>query len=114
MKYGRDRGLLHYPVAMATIAQDLQTAPSGFSRILTWARLRVALAISLLPFFAMLHTWTTGPHTLLLRTTLLAFMGVLAFGVLERWPRRMPGWLARWVAQVVGVALVMPITMFFF
>jgi sensor histidine kinase YesM len=30
------------------------------------------------------------------------------FGVLERWPRRLPGWLARWALQVAGIAVVIP------
>ena len=30
------------------------------------------------------------------------------FGLFERWPARLPRWLARWVLQVVGVALVVP------
>ena len=101
---------------MATVADQLSVPPErpALLRIFAWARLRVALAISLLPFFMMIHTWTSGPHRLLLRTTLLALMGVLVFGILERWPRQLPAWLPRWVAQVVGVALVMPVTMFVF
>ena len=98
---------------MATVMEQLKPAPA-FARIFAWSRLRVALAVSILPFLAMTHTWTSGPHTLLLRTTLLALTGVLVFGILETWPRRLPSWLARWVAQIVGVALAMPVTMFAF
>jgi hypothetical protein len=115
MKYGRAGGLLDYPVDMAAIAQQHRNPePRALARIFAWSRLRVALGISLLPFLAMLHTWTTGPHRLLLRTTLLALVAVLVFGILERWPRTMPSWLARWVAQILGVAVAMPITMFVF
>jgi hypothetical protein len=99
---------------MATVAEQPKPEAAVAGRIFTWPRLRVALAVSIIPFLAMLHSWTTGPHTLILRTTMLAFMGVLAFGVLERWPRQLPGWLPRWVAQVAGVALVMPLTMLVF
>ena len=51
-----------------------------------------------------------GP--LLLRTGTLALAGVLVFSLFERWPPRLPGWLARWVLQVVGVGLAMPLAMF--
>ena len=37
---------------------------------------------------------------------------MLVFGLFEQWPKRMPRWLARWVLQVVGVALAMPVTTF--
>jgi hypothetical protein len=97
---------------MATVAADLEPGPPALLRILAWARLRVALAVSLLPFLMMLTIWTSNPFALLFRTTAGALMGVLAFGILERWPRRLPSWLPRWVAQVVGVALIMPVTMF--
>ena len=97
---------------MATVAADLQPEPPALLRIFAWARLRVALGVSLLPFLMMSTTWTSNPFILLGRTTVAALMGLLVFGVLERWPRQMPGWLPRWVAQVIGPALIMPITMF--
>lgn len=99
---------------MATVATQLPPQPPALLRIFAWARLRVALGVSLIPWLMVLASgWTSGPHSLLLRTTALALMGVLAFGVLERWPPRLPSWLSRWVAQLLGVALVMPLTMFF-
>jgi len=39
----------------------------------------------------------------------VALLAMLAFGVLEQWPRRTPKWLARWVLQVLAVALVVPV-----
>jgi len=40
---------------------------------------------------------------------LLGFMALLMFGLFEQWPKRLPAWLARWVLQVLGVALAMPL-----
>jgi LytS/YehU family sensor histidine kinase len=34
---------------------------------------------------------------------------MLLFGLFEQWPKRLPAWLARWVLQVMGVALAMPL-----
>ncbi len=35
---------------------------------------------------------------------------MLVFGLFERWPKRLPRWLARWALQVVGVGVAMPLT----
>ncbi len=48
-------------------------------------------------------------------TTRLLFIGtglLLAFGVLEVWPRKLPSWMARWALQVLGVAITAPIVAF--
>jgi hypothetical protein len=46
-------------------------------------------------------TWT--------RTITLGVLAMSAFGLFEQWPKRLPPWLARWVLQVIAVALVMPL-----
>lgn len=97
---------------MVTIAAGLE-APS-VRAMFAWPRLRVALAVSLIPFLLLVWQWTSGPHSLLIRTTALGLAGLAAFGVLERWPHRLPRWLARWVLQLLGVGLAMPLTMFLF
>ena len=40
---------------------------------------------------------------------ILGLVAMLLFGLLELWPKRLPPWLARWVLQVMGVALAMPL-----
>lgn len=42
----------------------------------------------------------------------MGVLGMLAFGIFEQWPRRLPAWLARWALQVLGVALIMPVGVF--
>jgi LytS/YehU family sensor histidine kinase len=37
----------------------------------------------------------------------------MAFGILERWPTRLPVWMARWVLQVIAVGAVVPFSAFF-
>jgi LytS/YehU family sensor histidine kinase len=39
-------------------------------------------------------------------------LAMLAFGVAEQWPRRMPSWLPRWLLQVVAVAVMIPVSVF--
>ncbi|MBB5523664.1 MULTISPECIES: sensor histidine kinase [Xanthomonas] len=49
---------------------------------------------------------------LILRVFLIGSVMLLTFGLFERWPKRLPSWLARWVLQVVGVgACVLPCTL---
>jgi len=53
--------------------------------------------------------WTASTPGLLLRTMLIAMAALLAFGVAERWPSRLPNWLARWALQVAAVAVTIPL-----
>jgi hypothetical protein len=79
-----------------------------------WQRLAVALGLSLAMTLVLeLHSpWTSGLSSLLFRTVTLGLIAVLVFGLFEQWPRRLPRWLARWVLQVVGVGVAMPLTTF--
>ena len=80
------------------------TTPAIFS----WPRLRVVLLASTilsllwLPIFQ--SSWFLPPT----RVLFVGLVQLLAFGILERWPRRLPSWMARWVLQVAAVAIVTP------
>lgn len=50
--------------------------------------------------------------SLLVRAVTLGFVAMLAFGLFEQWPKRLPSWLARWALQVIGVAIAMPLATF--
>jgi len=77
---------------------------------LPWRRLRTTLLVALPVYLFFLPLWLQHPLALLLRVGLPALAGLLAFGLAERWPRRLPRWLARWVLQVGAVALAIPLT----
>lgn len=70
--------------------------------------LLIANAIGFLLSFG----WTTSTLGLLLRVSLIALVALTVFTLLDYWPPKLPAWLARWVAQVVGVAVSLPITVF--
>lgn len=75
----------------------------------SWPRLRFA-AIASVPFTALLCITFESPlWSIFLRTAIVCLTGVTVFGVLEHWPRHLPAWCARWVLQVLGVALAMPL-----
>src|SRR5262249_47413558 len=77
--------------------------------ILGWRRVAFTLALSI-PIGLLLSRhweegWLVGP----IRTVPLGLMAMLAFGIFEHWPKRLPRWIARWALQVIGVAVIIPI-----
>ena len=75
-----------------------------------WQRLSVALGLALAIALLLRSQWTAGFAPLLRRTVTVALVALLVFTILERWPRRLPRWMGRWVLQVVGVGVAIPIT----
>lgn len=86
-----------------------QRAPSA---LLDPSRLAVVLGIALLWGLLLGTGWKPNPLSAVVRTVAIGLVALLAFGVLERWPRTPPRWLARWVLQVLGVAISVPVTTF--
>ena len=76
--------------------------------LLGWPRVRVAL-IAATVIGLILRLGSVMPTFVVVgRTMVVGFSAMLAFGFFERWPTRLPRWLARWVLQVIGVAAVVP------
>ena len=78
--------------------------------MLSWRRVKPPLITCLLVFLLMAPGWQVSYVVLLFRLLFIGLVALLAFGLLERLPRRLPSWLARWVLQVAGVAFVVPWT----
>lgn len=78
-----------------------------------WRRLRTVLVASLI--WSLLHGlhWQSPYSGLLLRTVSVGLVALLVFCLLERWPRHSRA-LPRWVLQVLGVALSIPLTLLAF
>lgn len=82
---------------------------AGLARLLAWRRLRFTL-LTAMPFGLMMGVGSATPTLIwLLRVEMVALLVMLAYGVFEQWPQRLPGWLARWVAQLLGVVIIVPI-----
>lgn len=98
---------LDYPSAMRTssVAPKLR----GLALLLGWRRVRFTLGASIAIGLLLGIGWHSGLASLLARTMLLGLFAQLVFGLFEQWPKRLPGWLARWALQVLGVAVVMPL-----
>lgn len=91
---------------MAALAQE----PSGFARIFGWRRVRTAFIACVVMSIIWLPGWTGQYSMLIGRLLFLATVQLLVFGIIERWPKRLPRWLARWVLQLLAVAFVAPFT----
>lgn len=84
--------------------------PRGLALVLGWKRLLFTLCFSVALGLMLVPGWTSGLPSLLLRTVTIGLVAMLTFGLFEQWPVRLPTWLARWVMQVFGVAVSIPLT----
>ncbi|MFA6985220.1 MAG: histidine kinase [Arenimonas sp.] len=82
--------------------------PKLFPRLFGWPRMRVVLIASLVLSLIFLPGWRSSWAVLFIRLAFLGTVQVLVFGLVERWPKKLPRWTARWVLQVVAVAVVVP------
>lgn len=80
----------------------------AFVASLTLGRVGVALGLAALAALLLAPIFITPMPVLLGRTLFVALLSLLAFAAAGQWPRRLPGWLARWFCQVVVVALAVP------
>jgi Histidine kinase len=84
--------------------------PRGLALMLGWRRLVVVLCGTSPIALLLSPGWRGGFPVVFARAAVIGFSALLAFGVLERWPTRLPRGIARWVLQVVAVALAVPIS----
>ena len=81
----------------------------GPTRVLAWSRVKLLLIIApLWGLFLSLNSTSTW-MTWQLRSLLVVFLAVLMYGLLERRPAQLPPWLARWVLQLLGVIVAVPV-----
>ncbi|MES3001539.1 MAG: histidine kinase [Pseudomonadota bacterium] len=90
--------------------RTVPATPPSLAPIFGWRRLAVALISMLLLVVFLRNGWTSGQVSLLIRAMIVVLCATATFGVLERWPRVLPSWLPRWVLQLGGVALAVPLT----
>jgi hypothetical protein len=81
----------------------------GLALALGWRRVLLTLGVSVL--FGVLNTLSNSTAAIIVvgRTVLVGLLAMLAFGLCEQWPARLPGWLPRWALQLVGVVAAAPI-----
>lgn len=93
-------------------ASILPARPRGLALAFNWRRIRFTLLFSLVLGSMIGLGWNSGWWSAVIRVIAIGFAAMLVFGLFEQWPGRLPRWLARWVLQVVAVAVSMPIATF--
>ena len=85
------------------------------TRLFAWRRFVVVLIVGALVGLVQSPAYETTPaYSVMGRTMLIGVVALMAFGTLEQWPARLPGWIARWALQVCAVAFVVPWAVFAF
>ncbi|MEO6799171.1 MAG: histidine kinase [Rhodanobacter sp.] len=90
-------------------AIDSSPKPEGFTRVLGWRRVRYPLGAAALLGLLLVPGWKDHYWILFGRLFFIALTATLVFGLFEQWPARHPRRIARWVLQVVAVAMVIPV-----
>lgn len=84
--------------------------PRERALILGWPRVRFTLVVSAL--FGLLLSIDNETPTLIMitRTIFVGIAAMIAFGLFEQWPRRLPNWVARSVLQLIGIVISIPVS----
>lgn len=80
----------------------------GLAPLVGWRRLLFTLCASTL-LGLLLSLPSVSPTSIVVaRAAFVGLIAMLVFGILERWPARLPRWLGRWVLQLVAVVVSVP------
>jgi hypothetical protein len=90
-------------------ATPASAKPRGVPPLLGWRRLRVTLIASVLLGLLISLGSVTPTSVWLARAVIVGLCGMLGFGLAERWPLRLPTWLARWVLQLLAMVVAVPL-----
>jgi len=82
----------------------------ALSQTFGWRRLRITLIASLVWGLVLSLVFESSTLSVLARTLAIGLIALAVFGLFERWPQHLPAGLARWVLQVLGVAISVPLT----
>ena len=85
---------------------------SGWTVLLGWQRVLFTLITAFVLSMLLSFVWKSGTPALIIRVVGVALFALLVFGIFEQWPKHLPRWFARWVLQVMGVALAVPVSLF--
>ena len=77
-----------------------------------WRRIALALSVATVVGLLMSPTYVASVATwqVVGRYMVVGLATLTVFGVFERWPQRLPSWIARWAVQVIAVVIAIPPT----
>ena len=92
------------------LSATAQPRPRGLALALGWRRVLLALGVAVL-FGALNSLPGNAPAAAVTigHAVVVGLAAMLAFGLLEQWPLRLPLWLPRWILQLAGVVAAVPI-----
>lgn len=91
------------------LIHDALARRGGPPPLLGWPRVRVALLASTVFALFLRPNFVLPFYVVVSRAMVVGFAALLAFGLFERWPARLPRWFARWVLQVLAIILAVPL-----
>ncbi len=97
-------------IVTAMAVKDIFACSGARPPLLGWPRLRVMLTASAAIGLLMSVGSVTPTIVWLGRTLVVGISALLAFGLLQERPARLPRWLARWVLQLVGIVISVPLS----
>ena len=87
---------------------------NGLALMLGWRRVLVALVACVLVGLILSPSFTTMSTARVIgREMFVGLATLLAFGLFEQWPARLPSWVARWALQVLAVAIAVVLAVLF-
>jgi hypothetical protein len=94
-------------------ARDAPAATATpFRSLFDWGRVRATLITSALIGLPLAASFRAPFLVVLARAELVGLCAMLAYGVAERWPRRAPRRIPRWVLQLLAIVVVMPFAVY--
>ena len=94
---------------MSALLASAVPAPRGWRPALAWPRVKLALITATIYGLLMSIGSQTSVAVWCLRAFVVSAFAVLAFGLFEQVPLALPRWLARWVLQLVGIVVAVPL-----
>jgi len=85
-------------------------APTGLRSVLGLRRIAVMLLVAVPIALLISIDSETRAATWLARSLIIGTGGLVAFGLAESWPARLPRWLGRWVFQLLALVVAIPIS----
>ena len=80
---------------------------------LGWPRIRFTLIASVVLGAILSLPMETATWIVVIRAIVVGLGAMLVFSVLERWPAHDPRWIPRWVLQLLGIVVVVPLAALF-
>ena len=75
----------------------------------SWPRVKSTLVWSIALGALLSLPMETATWIVVIRGLVVGLAAMLAFSLFERWPARDPRWLPRWVLQLIGIVMVVPL-----